>query len=262
MKKIKYLSLLLTTFLVFSCSGDLSDLNTNPDKSPNANPEEVLTSAIGYLGWMMDGEYNRRSFIWAQYWTWGPGVAIGNIEKYISDGADYNNVWIRAYANALADLKFVINSDSRQHAGAAKILTAYIYQGLVDHFGDVPFSEALNGELVDGSNFAPKFDDDEEVYGQLNPMINEGIDDINAGGAIGAEDLIFGGNKSAWVKFANSLKLRIMMRQSTVKDMSGPVSDLIANGSFIETQGDITDIAFEGSTGDENPMYARMGSWS
>ena len=257
MKKIKVLLFLLLGATMFnSCSEGLSSLNVDPNKSPTANPEEVLTSAIGYLAWMVDGQYNADSFMWAQYWTWGPGVALGLFERYQREGTDANNVWIRAYGNALTDLQFVSNSESRSHAGAAKILTAYIFQGLVDHFGDVPFSEALNGATT--GNFAPAFDDDGEIYSQLAPMIDEGLADIAAGSAMGAEDLIYGGDLDAWTRFGNSLKLRVLMRQSFVIDVSAEVQDLIANGTFIEGAAHTADVAFDGSAGNENPMYAVM----
>lgn len=262
MKRLKFIIGLFVAMMVMeSCSDGLSDLNVNPDKSPNANPEEVLTSSMGYISYVLDAELNRRSFVWAQYWTWGPGVAIGNIERYVSDGSDYNIIWIRLYANALTDLKFVANSNSAAHAGAAKILQGYVYQSLVDHFGDVPFSEALSGELSDGSNFAPKFDDDQEIYSQLIPLIDEGIELLSgASEPMGSEDLMYDGDTDKWIKFANSLKLRILMRQSGVVDVAEDVRNLVSSGSFIESAQDIAEIRFEGSTGDENPMFARMES--
>lgn len=251
---------LVAAFFMNSCSESLSDLNVNPDKSPNANPEQVLTAAMGTLGWVVDAQYNHDSFLWGQYWTWGPGVAIANQVRYVGQASDYDNEWIRSYSNVLTDLKFVSNSDSRAHAGIAKILMAYTYQGLVDHWGDVPFSEALNGELSDGSNFAPAFDDDAAIYPQLVTMIEEGLADIAASesGDVGLEDLMYSGNLDGWTRFGNSLKLRVLLRMSDVNDVSGQVSDLMANGSFIETESGIAAIPFAGSTGDENPMYARM----
>jgi hypothetical protein len=256
MKKLKILMFMLLAATLFnSCSEDLADLNVNPDKSPTANPEEVFTSAIGYLAWVVDGQYNHDSFLWAQYWTWGPGVAIGTFERYQREGQDSDNAWIRLYANALTDLDFVSNSENRSLAGASKILTAYIYQGLVDHFGDVPFSEALTGNE---GNFAPKFDDDASIYAALPGMIDEGIAELVAGGDMGAEDLVYNGDAASWIKFGNSLKLRILMRQSNVVDVSAEVTALVAAGNFIESAADIADIAFNGTTGDENPMWAWM----
>ena len=261
MKNKNLLLIFFLTFFMFSCISDLSDLNKDPDTAPNANPENVFTSATGYLGWIVDGRYNLYSFIWAQYWTWGPGVAIGDIERYVAAGADFDNVWVRCYSNALTDLKFVAASDSKAHAGAAKILQAYIFQGLVDHFGDVPYTEALNGELVDGSNFKPKFDDDAAIYPDLVNVIDEGLALLaQADEPMGAEDVIYNGDTDSWIKFGNSLKLRILLRMSDVNDVSAQVKSLIASGTFIESEGDMPLIPFSGESGNENPMYARMES--
>jgi hypothetical protein len=260
MKNInRFLLLMLLAFVLNSCSESLSDININPDKSPTANPEQVLTTAMGTIGYVVDGQYNHDNILWGQYWTWGPGVALSNIERYIGEGADYDNEWINIYSKALTDLKFVANSSSRGHAGIAKILMAYTYQGVVDHWGDVPFSEALNGELSDGSNFAPRFDDDAVIYPQLVTMIDDGLLDIDASsGNVGAEDLIYSGDMDAWVRFGNSLKLRILMRMSGVVDVSAQVTELLANGTFIESMSDIAAIPFSGVVGNENPMFARM----
>jgi hypothetical protein len=260
MRNKSLIILFFLTISMFSCIKDLSDLNKDPNTAPNANPEEVLTSAIGYLGWMVDGQYNQYSFIWAQYWTWGPGVAIGDIERYVATGSDFNNVWARAYSNALTDLKYVASSSKKAHAGAAKVLQAYIYQGLVDHFGDIPFSESLKGEVVDGSNFKPKFDDDAFIYPELLKILDEGIVLLSnaVDGSMGEEDLIYKGDIASWLKFANSLKLRILLRMSDVKNVSEDVKTLINSGSFISSSSDIALIPFSGESGNENPMFARM----
>lgn len=250
----KYLLLLFTIGIIGSCSEELSDLNIDPNNSPSANPAQVLSSAQGFLGYTIDGQFNVRSALWAQYWTWGPGVAIGNIERYVSDGTDYDNGWTRLYNGALADLDFVEKSNAKVHAGIAKILKAYIFQSLVDHFGDIPFSEALQGATT--GNFAPKYDDDQAVYDALIPMINDGIQLLGSEGTVGAEDFIYGGNVSKWEKFANSLKLKILMRQSHVKDVSAEVKALVSGGNFIESVADMSAMPFAGTSGSENPMYA------
>jgi len=259
MKKILIYLVIIASFgFLSSCEDSLSDLNIDPDRSPTANPQEVLTAAQGYISWAIDGQFNTRSFTWAQYLTWGPGVAVGEIERYVVDGADFNNVWSRVYANALTDLQFIENSEAEAHAGIAKILKAFLFQKLVDHFGDVPFTEALKGES--DLNFGPVFDDDEAIYQALIPMIDEGIDKIvNAENSVGEEDLIFNGDSNQWIKFANSLKLKILMRQSNVNpSVSESVSELVSEGNFIEFAGDITAIPSEDVAGDQNPMWASM----
>lgn len=250
----KYLVLLLTFGMFMSCSDELSDLNIDPNKSPSAKPQEVLSSAQGYLGYVIDGQYNVRSALWAQYWTWGPGVAIGNIERYVSDGTDYDNGWARMYSGALSDLTFVENSEAKVHAGIAKILKAYSFQLLVDHFGSIPFSEALSGATT--GNFAPKYDDGQTVYNALIPMIDEGLALLSANGTVGNEDFVYQGSVDKWIKFANSLKLKILMRQVNIKDVSAEVKALVAEGNFVANLADIALVPFAGISGSENPMYA------
>jgi len=261
MKKILIYIVLISSFgFLSSCEDSISDLNKNPNISLTANPQQVLTAAMAYTNYIVDAQYNRRSFMWAQYLTWGPGVAVGEIERNILNGADYDNVWSRSYANALADLEFVRNSEATAHSGIAQILKAYLFQALVDHFGDVPFNESLAGELT--GNFAPAYDDDEAIYEALIPMIDDGLDKLSAAdNEVGAEDLIFSGDLNSWIKFGNSLKLRILMRQSLVNpDVAGAVQEIISNGNLIESSEDIVGIPAVDVAGNQNPMFAIMES--
>ena len=86
----------LALFLV-SCDG-LPDLNVDPDESPSARPQEVLTSALGYAAWVQESRYNEQAFLWGQYWTWGPGVSLGNDARYVAEPDDHNNLWARAFS--------------------------------------------------------------------------------------------------------------------------------------------------------------------
>ena len=254
MKKLFYIIPFL--FLgVVSC-GDLAEINEDPNKSPSANPAQVLTSAIGYLSWIVDGRFNEYSHLWGQYWTWGPGVSLGNQERFDPEPDDFNNVWSRCYADCLADLQFLVNSDDPAFQGIGNILQAYVYQALVDHFGDVPYSEALRGEIADGAILSPAYDDDGAIYDGLLAQIDAGLNALAGASNIGAEDLIYGGDVKKWAKFGNSLKLRVLMRQSEVKDVSGAVTSLMGSGDFIASGADMAQIAMAGSAGDENPMYA------
>ena len=250
----KFLIILLTFGMFASCTDELADLNIDPNKSPSAKPAEVLSSAQGFLGYVIDGQYNVRSALWAQYWTWGPGVAIGNIERYVSDGTDYDNGWARMYSGALADLDFVEKSDAKVHAGIAKIMKAYSFQLLVDHFGNIPFTEALTGATE--GNFAPNYDNGQDVYNALVPLIDEGIALLGSSGSVGTEDFIYGGSVANWTKFANSLKLKVLLRQANVKDVGTEVKALVAGGNFISSAADIAQVPFAGTSGNENPMYA------
>lgn len=256
--RFKIIIILLLT-LSFSCS--LEDVNVDPNTFPTAGDAQVLSSSIGFLGYIVETDLNYGdSYMWSQYYTWGIGVAIGNPERFVQAGTDNDGYWQRAYANSLADLDYIDkNSSSAAYRGISKVLKAYIFQGLVDHFGDIPFTEGLNGSIENGSNLTPNYDSAETiVYPALVTMLDEALAELALSeGDVGDDDFIYQGNITKWIKFANSLKLRILMRTSEVAPQASLVQTLVANGSFIETVDDMPFIPYSGSSGDQNPMYAR-----
>lgn len=255
-----FLILLLT--LGFSCNDSLEEVNIDPNTFPSAGDAQVLSSAIGFMGYIVETDLNySESFLWSQYYTWGIGVSIGNEERYVSDPGDFNGYWQRAYANSLADLNYITKtSNSEAYRGIANVLKAYLFQGLVDHFGDIPFTEALSGAIEDGSILTPNYDSAETViYPELVNILDEALSDFELAEAseVGEDDFIFEGDISKWVKFANSLKLRILMRTSEVSPQGAAIQSLINNGTFIESVADMPFIPYTGNTGDQNPMFAR-----
>ena len=239
-----FLTLLLT--LGLSCSDSLEEVNIDPNTFPSAGDAQILSSAIGFMGYIVESDLNySESFLWSQYYTWGIGVSIGNEERYVSVAGDFNNYWFRAYVNTLADLNYITkNSSSAAYRGIANILKAYLFQGLVDHFGDIPFTEALSGAIEDGSILTPNYDSAETV---IYPALVTILED----------DFIFEGDIAKWLKFANSLKLRVLMRTSETNPQGAAIQTLINSGTFIETVADMPFIPFSGATGDQNPMFAR-----
>lgn len=259
MKNIFKLSMAFAMLLLVSCDKSLEEVNIDPNNSPTANDSQVLSSALGSLGYWVDVDLNSASFLWAQYYTWGIGVSIGNQERFVSQPDDFNNGWGRAHAQCLTDLKFLTKSESAAYRGVGKLLTAYIYQGLVDHFGDIPYSEAISGEIEDGSILTPSFDDAATIYESLVTVIDDGLSEFeNAASVIGSDDFVYGGDLNKWAKFGNSLKLRLLMRLSEISPKGDAVKKLISEGDFISSLSDMASIPFSGVAGSQNPMYARF----
>jgi hypothetical protein len=247
-------------FWLASCN-NISEFNVDPNNSASARPQEVLTSALGYIAFVMDAQYNDNAFLWGQYWTWGTGVSLGDDARYIQLANAGNQAWARSYSDALADLKFLKGVEHDGYNGVAKTLEVFVYQYLVDHFGDVPYSEAVKGAIEDGSILAPAYDDDAAIYPQLVTALDDALVDLRAAQAnttisIGTEDLIYSGDLGNWIKFANSLKLRVLLRMSDVVDVADQVRATVDAGDFIETADEIAEVPFTGASGSENPMYA------
>ncbi len=257
---IKIILICFLTTLYISCEDSLEEVNIDPNNFPTADDPQVLSSAIGFLGYIVEADLNYSdSFLWSQYYTWGIGVSIGNEERFVQQATSQDGYWQRAYANSLADLDYIDkNSTSSAYRGISKVLKAYIFQGLVDHFGDIPFTEALSGAIEDGSNLAPNYDSAATVvYPALITMLDEALVELDAaeGDDVGDDDFVYSGDISKWIKFANSLKLRILMRTSEVDPQGAAIQNLINTGSFIETVDDMPLIPFTDVAGNQNPMY-------
>ena len=256
----------MMVFFLTSCE-DFLDINQDPDQASVASDPEVLTSAQGFMTWIFAERIPQRSNIWSQYWAWGPGVAIGNAPRYIMEPTDMNNIWFRAYVNVAADLNYLNKSESPAYRGMAKVLQALLFSTLVDHFGTVPYFEAAQGAPDDGGITSPKFDAGDVIYADLLLKLDAARDELNqalvSGEVVGGEDLIYGGDLNHWVEFANSLKLKLLVRSvgtsAAPADLNAQVADAIAGG-LIETSGDIAKIDFAGTAGSQNPLYASFES--
>jgi hypothetical protein len=85
----------------------------------------------------------------------------------------------------------------------------------VDIFGNVPYTDALGG----AENKTPVYDDARSLYDDLQVRLTADITTLTAGfddGSWGAEDIVYGGDVTMWLKVAATLKLRMGMRLADV----------------------------------------------
>lgn len=151
--------------------------------------------------------------------------------------AGYNGVWETAYAGLLTDVKTLLPiAESRQlfvHAGIARTLRASTMVNLVDAFGDVPYTEA-----IDPTNFNPKTDGGASIYTTALAELDKAIENFSATSSAGASgDLIFGGTTDSWIRTANTIKLKIYLNRRLI-DKAGSTSainTLIAGNKLIST---------------------------
>jgi len=165
--------------------------------------------------------------------------------------ATFNGYW-RIYSQLLADARVMVPLAEQQelfiHSGISKVLEAYVMVTLVDVFGDVPYSEAIDPNILN-----PKVDNDEDIYAAMFTLIDEAIADFNKVSLATPEsDLFYGGDASKWIKLANSLKLKMYLTTGLVNAGStSGINSLIAGGNLIGNGSE--DFAFPWGTEDQNP---------
>lgn len=250
-------ALILTT----SCERFL-DVNKNPNKSTTSSVELALPSAIIAIGMRQAGyPYAYYTGFWSQYYTQSPTFQSGEPDQYLASNDDFNRGFIGFYAEALTDLKYVekeaIAAKKGNYVAISKFLQAYVFQLLTDLHGDVPFSEALLGEE---GVIAPKYDSQQSIYDGLIQLIDQGLAsiDMNESAAVPHnDDMIYGGDMLKWEAFANTLKLRIYMRQSEVRPAvaQAGIQELYANGVDFMADGDDAAIKYSSTDFNKNPFF-------
>ena len=132
---------------------------------------------------------------------------------------------------------------------AATTLRVFTYQVLVDAFGEVPYTEAL-----DKTNLSPKYDDGQTIYNGILAELDEALSKASAADLV-CTNFLFGTNTAApWIKFANALKLRILMRMSNVANVQSQLAALVAENNF-PTEDVAYDDCWTDELGKASPFY-------
>ena len=237
-KQIFFLVGLIGALAFTGCQKDFEEINTNPNEPTAVSPGFLLTNAQKAI---MDQVYDsfwgsRRAMQTAQYWS---SNQYSNESRYQYRETTANSAWAAMYAGPLQDLQTIIDlnsgdaaadyagyGDNGNQIAVAKILQAWTFQHLTDAFGDIPMSAALKG----GDDTAPSYDSQADVYAGLLTLLNEAMASMtNGSGPQG--DQVYGGNMDQWMKFANSLKLRVAMRMADVNGAAAQAAAEAALGS-------------------------------
>ncbi len=135
--------------------------------------------------------------------------------------------------------------------GALLILKSFVFANITDKWGDVPYSEALDGRA---GIFFPKFDTQKEVYDGLLADLDQAITIIEANPAISEPkfDLLYAGSKEKWVKFANSLKIRLLVRsyeayKKAGADNGAKINAIVSSGKYFTSNADNASYSYLGS---------------
>jgi len=246
------------------------DINDNPNSPTSATPGLVLPQAITATA-ALSQTYNSTFYY--------PGGFMANVYGFGAYGASvslnyttlsFDGVWRTSYDN-LTDYQYVVDNTSGDATlvysnSIARIMKSFVFSKLVDNFNNVPYSEALKGNML----LTPKYDNAADIYKDLVAQLNASITAINAGQAgtstasvISSGDPMFAGDMNKWKQFANTLKLRLLIKMAGVADLTSFTTPEFA--AFDNTIGVITDDAivnpgYQKQSGRVNPLYRSIGS--
>ena len=265
---MKKILIVLLAFFIVSCE-NFEDLNKNV-KSPTEVPGATLFSNAqkNLVDQMASINVNVNNFnLWSQYITETTYTDESNFD--IFNRAVPDNAWSAYYRDVLKDLaeaesvlaaeEFVTDADKAAQINRIAIidvLRSYTYYRMVTLWGDIPFTDALN---VD--NVLPKYEGALTIYQTLLTNINSDIASMNDGyGSFGSgSDVIYNGDVELWLKFANSLKVKLAITLADVSgfDAKGAVESAVASGVFT-SNADNALFAYLGASPNTNPLWVSL----
>jgi hypothetical protein len=262
-KSLTYCLLVLFVFVAFSCDNFL-DVNDDPNAATEAPGDFLFSEASAVLQSNRNIELGSTVPFFIQ--TFASNNSAGGLfmapERYNVGPSDFaiTNNFGGIYTNVLNNLALYIrdiegSTPARPNAVAqARLVRDYTFYYLTTLFGDVPFSEA-NDPNID----APAFDNQQDILDSLVVRIDDSIDMINTGDqsdAIGTADLFYKGDMDKWLRFANSLKLRILMLQyNTDTSVASEIQSLINNPNLIRSNDANFRFPYFEESGRENQMF-------
>ncbi|MBO0590102.1 SusD/RagB family nutrient-binding outer membrane lipoprotein [Cellulophaga sp. E16_2] len=257
--------LLSTSIISLSCS-DYLDVNDNPNNPPISTPEltlPVAQQALAQLNgttMMYLGQY--LSVNWATPSNWSTNQEFS---RYNITSTFYSTIFETSYLSIMKNLTYIDTYedptgavDYSTYKAISATIKGFQYQYLVDLYGDIPFTEANQR----GDNLTPAYDNAETVYknviDQLSTAASLALNLPENAEDPGTQDIIFQGDMSRWASFANTIKLRMLVRLSNTGQeqyILDQIALINANGAGYITENVIANPGYSDNLEKQNPFY-------
>ncbi|HEV7780016.1 MAG TPA: SusD/RagB family nutrient-binding outer membrane lipoprotein [Chitinophagaceae bacterium] len=263
MKKIIY-ALAIVVAAATACTKNVSDLNIDP-KNPTTGPSYAFfTNAQRSLAnTVTSANVNLNIFrLIVQHWQ---ETQYPQESQYDLGTREINdNTWTALYRDVLRDLREAkklipldVKGADRQtnELAVTEIMEIYTWYYLVSTYGNIPYSEAL-----DIDNLFPKYDDAKTIYTNLLTRLNAAITSINTSApGFGNADLVYNGNMVSWIKFANSLKLKmgILIADDDPALAQTTIESAVAAGVFTSND-DNAELTYQIGPPNTNPIWVDL----
>ncbi len=234
MKRI--LTAFLLVLLAGGCTDNFDAINENPNAPESVDAQFLLSNVLYTTANMNAFEGWENGNLLVQLTT---KFDFNDVDRY--DLRTNEEVWNSIYYS-LRDLETVIaqaeERDNDTYKGIALVMRAYLAAYLTDLWGDVPFQQAVQGSQ---GNFTPTYDTQEAIYtgeGGILESLREAAQLLETATGTVSGDIIFQGDREAWLRFANSLQVRYLMRISGRVDVGADLATLVAGGRLFVSNED------------------------
>ncbi|HQA74488.1 SusD/RagB family nutrient-binding outer membrane lipoprotein [Flavobacterium sp.] len=258
MKKIFLLFTILS--ILSSCNDEDFDINRDPDSlsADGVGLSVELPSGIVGLAGAQGSYYALVGGFWSQYWTQSNASnQYKDVDEYSIGTNDYQNGWTAMY-DALGDIrnvkKLAYQQENWNYYLIATTLEVQASQIMADFYDQIPYTEANNREIL-----TPKFNTGQEVYDLMVSDMKDALSkdlSTSMGDNPGNDDFVFAGNMANWKAYANTLLLKLYLRQTEARPSiaNAGITELLTSGVvFLNTDAALTQ--FENAPNRSNPLF-------
>lgn len=226
---------LLSVMIAAPGCKDFYDVNVNPLAPTKAELFSLLpVTQVAMATGLGDSPSGMSQYTMSLMQQLASTRSIGTFQQ---SGDSFSNEWTSLYTDMLVNNQQIITQGTTEqswaYVGIAQLQRAFVFSQMVDMWGNIPYSQALQG----GTIATPRFDSDMDIYNgapgiqSLFSLIDEGIANLAKSSSVAGlakADLIYGGDKDKWARFGRSLKLKLYNQIRKTRDVSADVSPLLA----------------------------------
>ncbi len=269
MKKILAIFSLVALMGTMTGCKDFLDINEDPNYLPTNSPESLITSAEIFTGAILGGDVQLATSFWNQYYT--QCTTTNQYWNLVDNQLDYTSsyfsgLWNQYYLYAIVTARDIQSMAAEMngyesYVYIAKILEAFDWYILNSFYDRIAITNGMNGK----EDANPEFDNSADSYSKVVALFEEiltGPDAIDvdalqhdASIVVGSYDYMFNGDMDGWAKFANTIYLKLLMRDFDANESK--IEAALSNGyGFIdETSGPAFIDIFVDTANKANPLY-------
>jgi hypothetical protein len=265
--KNKYILILVLTAFLAACTDRFEDFNTDQKAPAKVAGEALFSNAQKAVADQMSSTSVNLNIwkLFTQYWTETTYVDEANydiVNRSIPDGTytTYYRGFLRDFQEATAIIEATAATsavgevEKSNKLAIIDLMVCYSYQQLVDVFGDIPYSEALDVEKI-----APKYDDAASIYTDLIARVTAAVAELDdSEGSFGSADLYYGGDVALWKKFGNSLKVKLGIALADVDPTAAKSAVESAYAGAFTSNADNALFAYQTASPNYNQLYSDL----
>lgn len=266
MKLIYGLCFITIVFAAASCKKYL-DVNTDPNNPVTASENLILPPIITDIGTTVAGGTFSVSNISGvaeinAYWMQQISLnqPLPQFESYSFPTGEAEFPWGEMYINILQNLKRLSEeaeaNGNHSYGVISKVLTAYTLGVTTDLWGDIPYTQAFEG------NLHPAYDKQEDIYNLIFKTLDSAITEnqMDPGNLTpGVDDFLYQGDMSKWEKFAYALKARHYMHLTKAPGHTAAAQATLAldalSHAFTSADDEATLDIYSDAAGHESPWF-------